>query len=123
MTSSRTARGRGQDGLTVVELMVVLVFVAVGILALSTVQKASLRDVYATGRHTRALDLAQMQMETARAAGFEFARSDSGVVDGMNWVSVVDSVEVGLRRVTTTGTWTEAGQPRSMQLVNLLSAR
>lgn len=123
MTSATDLRPRlDQGGLTVVELMVVLVFIAIGILALSGVQTRSFTDVYSTGRQTRALDLAQMRMETARAAGYA-AVSDSGAVDGFTWFCVVDSADVALKRVTTTVSWVDAQVPRSVQLVNLLSSR
>jgi Tfp pilus assembly protein PilV len=103
--------------------MVVLVFIAVGILALSGIQTQSFTDVYATGRNTMALDLAQRQMETVRGAGFALAQSDSGVVSGFTWVSYVEFEAVDLKRVTTTVTWQEGGLPRSLQLVNLISER
>lgn len=124
MTDRLGMRGaRGERGLTLVELMVVLVFIAIGVLTLSLVQTRSYSDVYATGRQTRALSVAQLQMETARAAGFTLARPDSGVTDGLPWRRDVDSVAAGLRRVTTTVTWIDNGRPQSVRLVSLLSAR
>ena len=116
-------RNPNEKGLTLVELMAALVFIAIGILALSRVQTFSFTDVYSTGRHTRALDVAQMQMETARAAGYLGARSDSGVVEGFAWVTRVDSAGAGLRRVTTSLSWVDRRSPRSLQLVSLVSAR
>jgi len=112
-----------ERGLTLVELMVVVVFLAVGILTLTLVQTHSFRDVYGTGLHTRALDIAQLQLETARSAGFTLAQSDSGVTGGFTWRCDVDSVDVALRRVTATVSWTDKGATRSVRLMDLLSAR
>jgi Tfp pilus assembly protein PilV len=112
-----------EGGFSLVELMVVVVFVAVGILALVGVQTHSFTDVHSSGRHTRALDLAELRMEVARAAGFAGAIRDSGTVDTYNWLTAVDSVDVGLRRVTVTVGWTEANGPRSLRITNLLSTR
>lgn len=119
----RAPRERDQRGFTLIELMVVVVFVAVGILTLSLVQTRSFKDVYRTGMHTRALDVARLHLETARSAGFTLAASDSGVTGGFNWNCQVDSVDVGLRRVTSTVLWTDGSVARSVRLVDLLSAR
>lgn len=112
-----------EKGLTLLELMIVLVLLAIGILTLSGVQTRSFTDVHKTGLYTRALDVAEMKMETARAAGFTLAQSDSGVVDGIGWRSLVTTEAPALRRVTVTVSWTEAGSSRSLELVSLLSSR
>lgn len=122
---ARAAR-RGGGGFSLVELMVVLVLVAVGILALAGVQTHSFTDVHSSGRATRALDLAEMRMEVARGAGYLNAVSDSGVTDSFNWRTIIDSTDVtdtGLRRATITVWWTDNGRPQSVQLTNLLAAR
>jgi Tfp pilus assembly protein PilV len=112
-----------EGGFSLVELMVVLVFIAVGVLAISGVQTSSFTDVYASGRYTSALDLAQTRMETARALGYTLAQSDSGAVGGFTWLCLVDSTGVALKRVTTTVSWVDRSGARSVQLVSLLSAR
>jgi Tfp pilus assembly protein PilV len=110
-------------GVTLVELMIVLVVVAAGILVFSRVQTRSFVDVDSTGRRTRALAVAQTQMEVARGLGFRAAWSDSGTADGFKWLTVVDSADVGLDRITTTATWTDQGRPNSVQLISLVSQR
>ena len=125
MTDVRRILRRLEDtsGFSLVELMIVLVMIAIGILALSGVQTSSFRDVYATGRRTRALTLAQTQMEIARGLGFDGAVPDSGQTDGFNWRADVDSVALGLNRVTVAVSWTEKGTPFTVRLADLLSAR
>jgi Tfp pilus assembly protein PilV len=110
-------------GVSIVELMVVLVLVAVGILALSGIQTHSTTDVYATGRRTSALSVAQTQMESKRALGYTQAVSDTGSSGIYNWTSVVDSVGPGLSRITVSVKWTADNVPDSLQLFNLVSAR
>lgn len=112
-----------ERGLTLVELMIVLVLVAVGVLTLSLVQTRSWGDVHETGRHTRALDLAQQQMESARALGFALAVSDSGAAGAFDWATDVTNLDANLRRVTVTVTWNEFGTPRQVRLINLLANR
>jgi Tfp pilus assembly protein PilV len=115
---------------TLVELMVVLVVVGVGILALSGVQTRSSTDVYSTGRRTRAIEVAQTQMEVARSLGYTLAAPDSGQTDLFNWRTDVDSVDVsgvplpiGLHRLTVTVSWTESNTPDSVRFYNLVSDR
>lgn len=122
MTGARLPR-KDEAGWTLVELMIVLVFISIGILALTGIQTRSFTDIHSTGRHTRALDLAREQMEVARAEGFTVATSDSGTVSGFTWVCYVDSVNVGLKRVRTTVSWNVGTEQRSVQLNSLLSAR
>jgi prepilin-type N-terminal cleavage/methylation domain-containing protein len=110
-------------GVTLVELMVVLVLLAVGLLALAGVQTRSSRDVDATGRDTRALSAAENHMEIARAAGYLGAVADSGQTGVFTWNTQVDSVGIGLRRISVRVTWSEKGRARSVQLDNLVAAR
>ena len=113
----------GCEGVTLVELMVVLVIIAIGLLALSGVQTRSSRDVDATGRSSRALNLAENRMEVVRAAGFTQAQSDSGVSAVFTWNAQVTAVDPYLKRVTVTVSWLEKGEARSVQLNNLVSSR
>jgi prepilin-type N-terminal cleavage/methylation domain-containing protein len=121
----RNANGRlsPEAGFSLVELMIVLVFIAIGIMALSAVQTSSFTDVYSSGMYTRALDLAQTRIETARAVGYSLAQADSGTVGSYNWVCLVDSAGVSLNRVTATVSWVDKSGPRSVRLVSLLSDR
>jgi len=120
MTDARTRR---DAGVTLVELMIVLVFVAIGILALSGVQTRSSRDVDAGGRRIRALTLAQNEMEAARADGYTNAASDSGTSGPFAWVARVDSIAPLLKRIRVTVSWTEKGAPQQVELDNMESSR
>ena len=114
---------RAEAGVTLVELMIALVIVAVGIMALSAVQTHSSRDVTVTSQHARALSLAQAQVENARVAGFETAAADSGVSGIYNWRREITSVGTGLNRVRVTVNWTSQGGPRGLEISTLMSTR
>ncbi len=124
MTRERLGRmGPSEAGFTLVELMVAVLLIAIGILPIAAVQTRSTRDVVGTGLNTRALSIAQGQMEVARAAGFTAAKTDSGQSSVFNWKTNVTTVSPGLLRVEVTVAWNEQGTPRSLQLDNLLSER
>jgi len=114
---------RPEAGFTLIELMIVVVFIAIGVLALSGIQTHSYKDVYTTGRRTRALELAKTQAEIARSDGYLNAVPDSGQVGIFTWNQAVDSVGVGFVRVTVNVNWNESGTPKTVQIVDLLSAR
>jgi prepilin-type N-terminal cleavage/methylation domain-containing protein len=120
---SHPVRRPDDAGVTLIELMIVLVIISIGILALAGVQTRSSTDVYATGRRSRAVAVAQTRLEVQRALGFGAALTDSGVADGCTWVTVVDSVDIGLNRITTTSSWLESGTQRTVRLMNLVSQR
>jgi Tfp pilus assembly protein PilV len=120
---ARVRNARNERGVTLIELMVVIAFVAVAILALSSVQTQSYRDVDNTGRRTRALELATSQMEVARAGGYTLAASGAGNSGVFAWSTVVAQAGTDLKQVTVTVTWTEHGLPATVRLVNLISNR
>jgi type IV pilus assembly protein PilV len=113
----------GADGFTLVELMIALVVIAIGIIALSGVQTKSSRDVYSTGRQTRALATAEDRVERIRSIGYTAAVSDSGQDGVFNWTARVDSAGLELKRIAVTVTWPEQAQVRQVRLTTLLSAR
>jgi prepilin-type N-terminal cleavage/methylation domain-containing protein len=123
MNSTKTPAASLEAGVTLIELMIVLVIISIGILAMSGVQTRSSNDVYTTGRRTRALAVAETQIEVCRGMGYAQAVADSGTTDGFAWSTAVDSVSSGLRRATVTVSWTEGTSPRSIQLRNLMSTR
>ncbi len=116
-------RAGAECGFTLVELMIALVILTIGLLALSGVQTRSSHDVHTTGRHTRALALAEEHLEVTRGGGYAAADSANGVSGPFTWVTIVDSVAVDLKRVVVTVTWNESNAARSLQLNTLLSAR
>lgn len=110
-------------GVTLVELMAVLVVIALGIMTLAAAQMRSSNDVYASGRATRALALAQSRMEEVRGIGFDLAVSDSDTTGGFLLVTQVDSLSLDMKRLRVSVEWNENGAARALRLDNLLSDR
>ena len=121
MTSARFPHSDDR-GITLIELMIVLIIVTVGFLTLAAVQTRSRRDVTRSGLHTRAMEVGHQRMEIARAAGFDAVRADSGVVEVFSWRCDTATVSPGLRSIQITVTW-EAQGPQSIRLDNLVSTR
>jgi prepilin-type N-terminal cleavage/methylation domain-containing protein len=122
VTRARTPGRSREAGFSLIELLIVLVFISVGILALAMVQTVSVKDVGASGRYSRGLSLARQHMEITCSGAFTGAVGDSGTSGVYSWWSRVDSTAT-LKTVTTTVTWTDRGQTRSVRLMNLLSQR
>jgi prepilin-type N-terminal cleavage/methylation domain-containing protein len=114
---------KGNRGITLVEVMVVLVVIAIGIIPIAVVQSHSSRDVVKSGQRTAALNVAQNQMERIKSLGFTAAASDSGSAGPYNWRAIVTNQSLGLNRVTVTVSWMEGANASTLQVDNLLSTR
>ena len=112
-----------EKGVSLVELMVVLVILTIGIIPIAIVQPRANRDVFDSGRHTMAVNIADMRMEQAKSLGFNNAVSDSGQVGTFRWRTIVQPQAWGLNSVRVTVQWDEAGDQRNITLNTLLSTR
>lgn len=111
------------DGFTLIEVMVALVFIAIGVMALSGLQTRSSSDVYRTGRQSRALTVAQERLEVARAGGYDALAPDTGSVDQFDYITSIADVNPTLRSVTVTVRWREGLDTTSVRLQTLVADR
>jgi prepilin-type N-terminal cleavage/methylation domain-containing protein len=110
-------------GFSLVELMVVLVILAIGLLPLALIQTRAQQDVFESGQYTEALQVAQLQMESAKSQGFGSAVTDSGAVDSFTWRATVSNVSFGLDQIVVDVQWNEKGRQRTVQIIDRVSFR
>jgi Tfp pilus assembly protein PilV len=103
--------------------MVVLVILAIGLLPLALIQTRAQQDVFESGQYTEALQVAQLQMESAKSQGFGSADTDSGAVDSYTWRATVTNVSFGLDQIVVDVQWNEKGRQRNVQIIDRVSFR
>jgi prepilin-type N-terminal cleavage/methylation domain-containing protein len=123
LTHNREYTDGRSAGFSLVELMVVLVILAIGLLPLALIQTRAQQDVFESGQYTEALQVAQMQMEMAKSQGFGSAVTDSGLVDSYRWRTTVNNVSFGLDQIIVEVQWKEKGRQRNIQIMDRLSFR
>jgi prepilin-type N-terminal cleavage/methylation domain-containing protein len=121
--SLQGAFARGRRGFSLVEVLVVLVVITVGILPLAIVQTRARKDVTESDRYTRAVTLAQRQLEGTKGLGFVNAAADSGYAGELYWRTRIQDVDLGLRQVDVLVVIPRAGQPDTLRMAGLISIR
>jgi prepilin-type N-terminal cleavage/methylation domain-containing protein len=117
------ARLRRRAGFSLIEIMVVLLILAVGVIPIAVVQHHARREVTEADRHTDAIVLAQGQLERLKAMGFGNVVPDSGVVNNINWTSRVNNVSFGLDRIDVIATWGTGRDQQTLVVSDLVSMR
>lgn len=119
----RMQRNPDRQGFSLVEIMMVLVILAVGVLPIAVVQHRARAEVGQADRHTQAIAVAQMQLERMKSQGFGNIAAENGVDGNVTWVSQVNNVSFGLDRITVTATWRNKSVIESLTVSDLISMR
>lgn len=114
---------RRDDGFTLVEVLVVMVILAIGILPLALVQSRARAEVQEADNYTRAVTIAQRELEWVKGQGFAAAAPDSGLESGVAWRTQVTDVDVGLRRIDVSVVFNQGALPDTLRMTSLLSMR
>ena len=113
----------GREGFTLVEIMMVLLILSLGILPIAIIQHRARREVTESDNFTRAITVAQGQMERIKGLGFGNAAADSGVIDNITWSSTITTVQTGLERIEVTTRWQSPDQMEQLTIADLISIR
>lgn len=113
----------GREGFTLVEIMMVLVILAVGVLPIAIIQHRARGEVNEADRHTQAIAVAQMQLERLKSQGFGNIANENGAVGAINWAAQVNNVAFGLDRVTVVATWQNKSAVETLTVSSLVSMR
>lgn len=119
MPAAKVAR----DGFSLVEILMVLMILTVGVLPIALIQHRARREVTEADWHTRAISVAQLQMERLKGQGFGNIAAENGTTDNVTWVAQVNNVGVGLDRITVTASWRNADVMESLVVSDLVSMR
>lgn len=119
----RMQRNPGRQGFSLVEIMMVLVILAVGVLPIAVIQHRARAEVGEADRHTQAIAVAQMQLERLKSRGFGNIAADNGVSGNVTWTAQVNNVSFGLDRLTVTATWQNKNVVETLTVSDLVSMR
>ncbi|MBD3222273.1 prepilin-type N-terminal cleavage/methylation domain-containing protein [bacterium] len=112
-----------RDGFTLVEVLVVMVVLSIGILPLAIVQTQARHEVQEADNYTRAVTVAQEQLEWAKGMGFEDAQPDSGQAGNVAWQTTITDVDIGLRQIDVTVFFNQGSTPDTLRVSSLVSMR
>ena len=113
----------GSEGFTLVEIMMVMMVLAVGVLPIAVIQHQARQEVSESDRYTQGIELAQFHMERVKGMGFGAAAADSGATGNVEWAVRVTNVSFGLDRIEVTTSWQNDGQEESLTIADLVSMR
>ncbi|MEN8007276.1 MAG: type II secretion system protein [Candidatus Krumholzibacteriota bacterium] len=115
--------GFGNEGFTLVEIMMVLMILTVGVLPIIMIQHRARNEVSEADRSTQAIELAQLHLERTKGMGFGNAVNDAGQTGQIAWAVRVTNVAFGLDRVEVTTTWQNDGVQETLIIADLMSTR
>jgi len=115
--------GPGRDGFSLVEMLVVMMILAVGILPVAIVQHQARREVVKSDLYTEAVIVSQSQLERLKGMGFGNAAPDSGVAGRITWTARINNVSFGLDRIDLITTWQSKDGQETLTISNLVSMR
>jgi len=112
-----------REGFSLVEILMVLFILSVGVLPLAVIQHRARRDVTSSDNFTKAMLVAQDQLEQAKGLGFGNAVTDTGYTGNVTWVRTVTNQSFGLDRIELTTSWQAEGEIRSLTIADMVSMR
>lgn len=122
----RRTRRFGNDGFSLVELMIAITLLGVGVLSLAGLFPIAMQRVSGGDLESRATFHAQSKIEELKRTSWTnlVATAASDTVETAyvrNWTVQVDTPVVGMKQVQVTVTWSDKNGPRNVSLSSFLS--
>jgi prepilin-type N-terminal cleavage/methylation domain-containing protein len=117
------AAGLDRSGFSLIEIIMVMVILTVGVLPIAMIQHRARTEVTEADWHTRAIAVAQMQLERLKGRGFGNIAAENGTTNNVTWVAQVNNVSFGLDRITVTASWRNKSDIESLTVSDLVSMR
>jgi prepilin-type N-terminal cleavage/methylation domain-containing protein len=118
----RAARA-DRGGFSLVEIMMVMMILAIGILPIAVIQHRARQQVTQADIHTQAIAVAQSELERLKAQGFGNIVGENGQTGVVTWAAQVNNVGFGLDRLTVTTSWNNKGNVETLVVSDLISMR
>ena len=125
MESRKQARGPGQGGFSLIEVVFALTFLAVGILAVAAMIPAGTRGVTQSRVLTSGLMAAQVKLEDLKGRTFTTLApgtfSDTTSVFTRTW-TITDSIPMaGCKKIDVSARWTDSHGTQTARLVSYVT--
>jgi type IV pilus assembly protein PilV len=121
-TSKQIKWGNGEQGFTMIEILVAISLLLVGLLAVAQMQVMTTITNSTTNQRTTAITLAQDQMEILRTRPYANIESpplsDATGIYSRSWVVENNTPANNMKRVTVTVSW----QGKQVQLQSIIAA-
>jgi Tfp pilus assembly protein PilV len=121
----RGERRGDESGFSIVEMLIVFSILAIAMLPLTAVQLGSRHQITEAERQSQAVQIAQAQIERAKASGFAAASGDTLVDPPFTAVTrvVPDAVSPFLQEIQVTVQWDYGDEPRTLTVASKQAAR
>jgi type IV pilus assembly protein PilV len=113
-----------EKGFSLIEVLVTLAILALGVLALASLQVISIKGSAFSKDATAATAIAQSKIESIKGAAFGSVVSGSETTNGMNvaWVfNTVGASPYRYQNIAVTVTWGPTGNTKSVNLTTMVS--
>lgn len=122
--AAKTSRGMGEAGFTLLEILITVSILAIGILAVASMQMAAIQGNDLAGDLSVATCVATDQMEKLIQEPYDdIATAGSPVTRGIytiNWSVAEDAVYDNTKTVTLVVSWTLRGIPKSVTIQRVI---
>jgi prepilin-type N-terminal cleavage/methylation domain-containing protein len=123
----RKRRRRGEDGFSLIEVMIAVTFLGVGLLAIAQLIPVGMAGITQARLRTNAVHAAQEQLDALRSADFDSTALIAGDYSeengkfSLDWTITDDQPVTGMKRVDLSVSWPEPSGTKTVDFNTFLS--